>query len=106
MDIICHEKIKQYENKDLQYVAFCERHIAENAEHRENVFNLLNYCETDFDREILRRRYVDREEIFDIAYDVGYSERCLYRKLKKALESLAKNTENLVPFEYWSVTES
>lgn len=99
-DIISYEKIKQYQNKDSQYVAFCKRHIAANAVHRNNVLKLLDYCETDVDRDLLRRRYVDRQDYYDIAYDLAYSESGIFKMYKKALEKLSENTKNMQEFEY------
>ena len=101
-DKICLEKIKQYENKDdmQYYVAFCKNHIKTNAERRNNVLRLFDYCETDFDRELLKRRFIDRQVYFDIAYDLAYSDRSIFKKLKKALECLSENTKDIQEFEF------
>ena len=67
---------------------------------RKNVLRLFDYCENDFDRELLQRRYVYCEDYYNIAYSMAYSERMIYRYLKKALERLAENTKNIAEFEY------
>ena len=101
-DEINAEMIKQYQNKkDMQYnVAFYKRHIQANAERRKNVLRLFDFCENDFDRNLLWRRYVDREEVFDIAYDLAYCESGIFKKFRKALERLSENTKNIQEFEF------
>lgn len=96
------EKIKQYElKKDMQhYVVFCKKNIQANAERRKNVLRLFDYCETDIDREILKRRYVDRQDYYDIAYDLAYCESGIFKKFKRALERLSQNTKSIPDFEY------
>ena len=75
--------------------SFLKIHLQTIKNRRENVLKLFDYCATDFDRDILQRRFFYNEEYFDIAYDIGYSERATYKHLKKALERLSENTKNM-----------
>ena len=79
---------------------FYRENLECNKKRRENVLRLFDYCETDFDRDILQRRYLFYERYSDIAYEIGYCDRAAYRHIKKALERLCENTRNIPEFEY------
>ena len=92
----CAECAVKYQN----LAHFYREHIQRNRKRRENVLRLFDYCETDYDRDLLQRRYIHCEDYFDIAYDIGYSEGAIYKHFKRALERLSENTKNIQEFEY------
>ena len=79
---------------------FYREHIQRNRKRRENVLRLFDYCDNDYDRELLERRYVYCEDYFDIAYAMAYSDGTVFKHFKKALERLSENTKNIAEFEY------
>ena len=79
---------------------FFKERIRQNEKRRKNVLRLFNYCENDFDKEILQRRYVFNEKNYEIAYVLAYSDRMICIFLKRALERLSENAKNIAEFEY------
>lgn len=79
---------------------FYSEHRKHIIKRRENVLRLFGYCENDFDKELLKRRYIVCDEISDIAYSMAYSDRMICIFLKRALERLSENTKNIAEFEY------
>ena len=92
----CYSCIAKYSDLADFYKMLIER----NKKRRENVLRIFDYCATDFDRDLLRRRYVYNEDFYTIAYELAYCDRSIYKKLKKALERLSENTKNVQEFEY------
>ena len=79
---------------------FCKWRLQENEKHRRNVLTLFDYADNDFDRNLLRLRYVENKDYYDIAYETGYCDRQIFKCFQHALERLAKNVENIPCFEY------
>lgn len=96
-DGICKEKIGKH---DVFLTNFCKKHIQDNAVHRQNVLRIFDYIDNDVERELLRRRYIDNQDYYDIAYEMGYCDRYIMKLYKKAFDRLEKNVENMPEFEY------
>lgn len=52
--------------------------------------DVLNLCTlSDEDKEILRRHYIQKETLYNIASDLGYTERAIIKKHKEALRKIS-----------------
>ena len=67
---------------------------------KENILKLLEYADSDFDRDLLRMRYIEDQSYYDIAYTIGYSEGHTMRLYRDALIRLTENAADLPPFRY------
>ena len=96
VDKACLESMDRF--KDLADVY--SEHRKHITKRRDNVFRLLDLCENDFDKELLKLRFIVCDDIYDIAYSMAYSDRMICKHLKRALERLSENTKNIAEFEY------
>ena len=67
---------------------------------KENILKLLEYADNDFDRDLLRVRYIDGQSYYDIAYMIGYCESHTMRLYRDAIKRLTENAADLPPFRY------
>ena len=96
-DAVCKEKI---EVSDALLKEFCKKHLQDNAVRRQNVLHIFDYIDNETDKELLRRRYIDNQDYYDIAYEMGYCDRYMMKLYKKAFDRLVKTAENMPEFEY------
>ena len=80
-DSLCKEHIT-----DTVHTEFCKKRLQENEIHRQNVLKLFNYADSDFDMELLRRRYIENKDYYDIAFEMGYCDRHIFKCFQHALD--------------------
>ena len=74
--------------------------IRDTQKAKADIMKLLEYADNDFDRELLWRRYIQNQDYYAIAYDIGYSESHTMRLYKDAISRLTANAAELPPFKY------
>ena len=78
-----------------QMIEWIREDLKRNKDYEEKILSLFDYCESDYDRKLIRRRYIEQEKLFNIAYDICYSERMTQILYKRIFQKLAANTKDL-----------
>jgi hypothetical protein len=101
------ERITKYKDKlSYRYLGFehdyydfrislTTEQIRRTEEYKAKVLSLFDYCENDFDRELLQRRYIARQSYYEISCDICYTERTTFKLYEKAFQRLAEKTKAL-----------
>ena len=81
-------------------IAYLQERIRRTEEYKAKILSLFDYCENDFDRELLQRRFIKQQSYYKISCDICYAERTTFKLYENVFQKLAEKTKDLPDFKF------